>query len=150
MCNLLTQFVHFLTVPESAPVNLTSLPANTTALTVSWLPVIEEDRNGIILGHWVSLSNITGEFIRNISFLGSEVLTVILGRLEVWTNYSMQVCAFTVKGNGPWSGIIRGITDEEGKKIIKISRNSRVHYISGPGIDNQMSLHLSRQAKTDP
>lgn len=106
-------FVYFLTVPESAPVNLLSFPANTTALTVSWLPVIEEDRNGIILGYHVSLSNSTGEFMKNISVFGSEVVT--LGGLEVWTNYSLQVCAFTVKGIGPWSPIVRGITDEEGK-----------------------------------
>lgn len=105
----------FLTVPESAPVNLSSLPANTTALTVSWLPVIEEDRNGIILGYRVALSNSTGEFMRNISVPGSEVMTIILGGLEIWTNYSMQIFAFTVKGNGPWSRIVRGITDEEGK-----------------------------------
>ena len=103
----------FLTVPEGAPVNLLSLPADITALAVSWLPVIEEDRNGIILGYRVALSNSIGEFMRNISVFGSEVVTI--GGLEVWTNYSMQVCAFTVKGNGPWSPLVRGITDEEGK-----------------------------------
>jgi len=100
-------------VPESAPVNLLSRPFNETALTIAWLPVIEEDRNGIILGYRVALSNSTGELMRNISVLGSEFVTI--GGLEVWTNYSMQVCAFTVKGNGPWSPIVRGITDEEGK-----------------------------------
>lgn len=51
--------------------------------------------------------------MRNISVFGSEVVT--LGGLEVWTNYSMKVCAFTEKGIGPWSPIVRGITDEEGK-----------------------------------
>lgn len=103
----------FLKVPESAPVNLSSLPANETALTISWLPVIQEDRNGIILGYHVALSNSIGEFMRNISVLGSEVVTI--GGLEVWTNYSMLVCAFTVKGNGPSGPIVQGITDEEGK-----------------------------------
>lgn len=103
----------FLTVPEGAPVNFLSLPANETALTISWLTVIQEDRNGIILGYRVALSNSIGEFMRNISVLGSEVVT--FGGLEVWTNYSMQVCAFTVKGNGPWGPTVRGITDEEGK-----------------------------------
>lgn len=113
LLNKLVVCLFFLTVPESAPVNLSSLPANETALTISWLPVIQEDRNGIILGYHVALSNSIGEFMRNISVLGSEVVTI--GGLEVWTNYSMQVCAFTVKGNGPSGPIVQGITDEEGK-----------------------------------
>lgn len=113
LLNKLVVCLFFLTVPESAPVNLSSLPANETALTISWLPVIQEDRNGIILGYHVALSNSIGEFMRNISVLGSEVVTI--GGLEVWTNYSMLVCAFTVKGNGPSGPIVQGITDEEGK-----------------------------------
>lgn len=94
--------------------NVSSLPANTTALTVSWLPIIEEDRNGIILGYKVSLSNITGEFLRNVSVHGSAELSITLAGLEIWSNYSVQVSAFTVKGNGPWSASLRGLTDEEG------------------------------------
>lgn len=95
---------------------MSTLPANTTALTVNWLPVLEEDRKGFILGYWVAaLSNSTGECMRNVSVLGSEVLTITLGGLEIWTNYSVQIRAFNVKGNGPWSGIVRGNTDEEGK-----------------------------------
>ena len=104
----------FYSVPDSAPLNVTSLPANTTALTVKWFPVIEEDRNGVILGYRVALSNITGEFMRNVSVHGSSTLSFTLGGLDIWTNYSLEVCAFTVKGNGPWSAPLIGITDEEG------------------------------------
>ena len=102
-------------VPEGAPINLSTLPANTTAITVKWPPVAEEERNGYILGYWVSISNITGEFIKNVSVYGSDMLTTTVGGLDIWTNYSVQVLAFNVKGNGPWSNVTRGITDEEGR-----------------------------------
>ena len=108
-------FALFILVPEGAPTNLSTLPANTTAITVKWLPVAEEERNGYILGYWVSISNITGEFIKNVSVYGSDMLTTTVGGLDIWTNYSVQVLAFNVKGNGPWSNVTRGITDEEGR-----------------------------------
>lgn len=91
------------------------VPANTTALTVNWLPVIEEDRKGIILGYRVALSNITGELVRNNSIYASTTLSITLGGLEIWTNYTVQICAYTVKGNGPWSAPLRGLTDEGGE-----------------------------------
>ena len=108
-------FALFILVPEGAPINLSTLPANTTAITVKWPPVAEEERNGYILGYWVSISNITGEFIKNVSVYGSDMLTTTVGGLDIWTNYSVQVLAFNVKGNGPWSNVTRGITDEEGR-----------------------------------
>lgn len=35
--------------------------------------------------------------------------------LEIWTNYSIKIAAFTVVGDGPWSDLVREDTDEEGK-----------------------------------
>ena len=35
--------------------------------------------------------------------------------LEIWTNYSIKMAAFTVVGDGPWSDLVREDTDEEGK-----------------------------------
>lgn len=91
-----------------------TLPASTTTLEVTWLPVIEEDRKGIILGHRVALSNSSGEFMRNITVVGSTNLKATMGDLEIWTNYTVQVCAYNSKGNGPWSMPVIGNTDEEG------------------------------------
>ena len=84
-----------------------------TALKVSWFPVIEEDRYGVILGYRVVLSNNAGDFMKNVSVLGAAKLSITFGGLEIWTNYSVQVCAFNSKGNGPWSAPLMGTTDEE-------------------------------------
>ena len=46
--------------------------------------------------------------------LGGETLSTGFGGLEIWTNYSAQICAFNSKGYGPWSAVVVGNTDEEG------------------------------------
>ena len=35
--------------------------------------------------------------------------------LEIWTHYTVKVCAFTSKGNGPYSASLPENTDEAGK-----------------------------------
>jgi len=112
---LLGLFCCLPTVPESAPPRFEVLPANITALEVSWLPVTEEDRNGIILGYLVTLTTTTGDLLSNVTVPGGETLSTILGGLEIWTNYSAQICAFNSKGYGPWSAVVVGNTDEEGE-----------------------------------
>ena len=102
------------TVPEGPPTSISALPANITALQVSWLPVTEEDRKGIILGYLVTLFNATGHVLSNVTVLGGETLSTGFGGLEIWTNYSAQICAFNSKGYGPWSAVVVGNTDEEG------------------------------------
>ena len=67
-----------------------------------------------MLGYRVVLNNSTADFKRNVSVLGSTKLGITFGELEIWTNYSVQVCAFNSKGNGPWSASLMGTTDEEG------------------------------------
>ena len=102
------------TVPEGAPARFSALPANITALEVSWLPVTEEHRNGVILGYLVALTTTTGDVLSNVTVPGGETLSITFGGLEIWTNYSAQICAFNSKGYGPWSAVVVGNTDEEG------------------------------------
>ncbi|XP_074627543.1 uncharacterized protein LOC141885641 [Acropora palmata] len=104
-------------VPESAPPSFEVLTANITALEVSWLPVTEEDRNGIILGYLVTLTTTTGDVLSNVTVPGGETLSTIFGGLEIWTNYSAQICAFNSKGYGPWSAVVVGNTDEEAPSV---------------------------------
>ena len=35
--------------------------------------------------------------------------------LEIWTHYTVKMCAFTSKGNGPYSASLPENTDEAGK-----------------------------------
>ena len=102
------------TAPEGPPTTISALPANITALEVSWHPVAEDDRKGIILGYIVTLTNTTGHVLSNVTVPGGETLSTIFGGLEIWTNYSAQISAFNSKGYGPWSAVVVGNTDEEG------------------------------------
>ena len=73
-----------------------------------------ETINGIGIGYKLALFNINGNSIRNYTLNGS-VLSLEITGLEIWTNYSVKMAAFTVVGDGPWSHLILEDTDEEGK-----------------------------------
>ena len=87
-----------------------------------WQPVIVGDRNGIILGYRVSLFDAGGSSLRNETVMNFNQLSHQFQDLEVWTNYSVKMCAFTSKGNGPYSARLPARTGEGGKiKKIKAS-----------------------------
>ena len=110
-------FLFFLpyAVPDLPPINFTSFPLNTTAIEMKWLHVPQEEQNGIILGYNVQLYDVAGNNIRNTTLDGANTTSVVLAGLEIWTNYSYRVSAFTVKGEGPWSAVAKSRTAEEGE-----------------------------------
>ena len=73
-----------------------------------------ETINGIGIGYQLALFNTSASNIRNYT-LNASVLSLEIADLDIWTNYSIKVSAFTVVGNGPWSESILEDTDEEGK-----------------------------------
>ena len=81
-----------------------------------WQPVIVGDQNGIILGYRVSLFDAGGSSLRNETVMNFNQLSHQFQDLEVWTNYSVKMCAFTSKGNGPYSARLPARTGEGGKK----------------------------------
>ena len=108
-------------VPSSAPPNITTLANSSTALDLLWQPVIVGDQNGIILGYRVSLFDADGSSLRNETVMNFNQLSYQFQGLEVWTNYSVKMCAFTSKGNGPYSARLPARTGEGGKiKKIKL------------------------------
>ena len=56
--------------------------------------------------------NITGHRIKNYT-TNSSTLSLEVTGLEISTNYTFRVAAFTVKGLGKWSGMVQGSTNEE-------------------------------------
>lgn len=104
-------------VPGSPPTNITTTTGNSTTFSVLWNPVTQEDQNGIILGYRVSLFDTRGISLRNVTVWNSSQSSYQFQGLDVWTNYSVKMCAFTSKGNGPYSSILLANTDEDGKII---------------------------------
>ena len=73
-----------------------------------------ETINGIGIGYKLILIHINGTILRNFT-LNTSALTMDITGLEIWTNYTIKMTAFTVMGDGPWSDFIKEDTDEEGK-----------------------------------
>ena len=101
-------------VPDEPPVNIIARGIEPTVLKVDWVPVPYETINGIGLGYKLALFNTSAYNMRNYT-LEASVLTLEITDLDIWTNYSVKMSAFTVVGDGLWSESILENTDEEGK-----------------------------------
>ena len=94
--------------PSGAPQALTVSVTSSTSVSVSWDPVVAEDRNGIIKGYKVNYNALPNgqmvtEFLNITKEQQNKRQTVTLDNLNEFTNYSIEVLAFTVFGNGPTS-----------------------------------------------
>ena len=94
--------------PSGAPQALTVSVTSSTSVSVSWDPVVAEDRNGIIKGYKVNYNALpNGQMVTELLNITKEQQnkrqTVTLDNLNEFTNYSIEVLAFTVFGNGPAS-----------------------------------------------
>ncbi|GFY75205.1 phosphatidylinositol phosphatase PTPRQ [Trichonephila inaurata madagascariensis] len=91
-----------LVAAPSAPLNLGLVSASNLTLSVGWKTPLEP--NGPILGYkvkWVK----TFENVQ-ISEFEVQSLQHIIPGLDPYTNYSIQVCARTSAGSGPWTDVL--------------------------------------------
>ena len=94
--------------PSSAPQALTVSVTSSRSISVSWNPVVAEDRNGIIKGYKVNYNalpnfQMVNKFLNITKEQQNKRQTVTLDNLDEFTNYSIEVLAFTVFGSGPVS-----------------------------------------------
>ena len=94
--------------PSGAPQALTVSVTSSRSISVSWDPVVAGDRNGIIRGYKVNYNALPNvqmvtEFLNITKEQQNTRQTVTLDNLNEFTNYSIEVLAFTVFGNGPAS-----------------------------------------------
>lgn len=89
---------------------------SSTSVQVNWGEVPFPDQLGIIRGYRVLMwrSNQSSDILRNATVL-VPLRAISFSRLEMYTNYTIQLLAFTVKGEGNKSEPIAVITDEDGK-----------------------------------
>lgn len=88
----------FVSEPTSHPENFTAISLSFNSINVSWKPVPEEHRRGIIIGYQVKVQGNNGS--RFLSFPGSEN-SGIIGNLEMFVNYKLCLFALTRIGGGP-------------------------------------------------
>lgn len=101
-------------MPDEPPGNIRASGIEPTVLKIDWFPVPYETINGIGIGYKLTLFNTSAYNIRNYTLKASDLSLEIID-LDIWTNYSVKMSAFTVVGDGPWSESILESTDEEGK-----------------------------------
>lgn len=100
-------------MPAAPPQNVSGFNISKHEIRVFWEEVPSRDVNGILLGYRV-IFNETSDYVFSES-VEFPRMNVTLGFLRPYTFYSLQVLAYTIKGDGPKSPPIIIRTEEEGK-----------------------------------
>ncbi|XP_074611315.1 protein sidekick-1-like isoform X2 [Acropora palmata] len=112
-------------VPSQAPVNLNVVSKTSTSIMVSWQPPPLESRNGIIIGFKLFHKRKgSAESENTVVVQGGTTLRKSITGLLKYTEYEVQVLAFTAVGDGP-------------KTLIKTVRTARE--FSVPTIEEDVS-----------
>ncbi|XP_015777856.1 PREDICTED: protein sidekick-1-like isoform X1 [Acropora digitifera] len=101
-------------VPSVAPVNLTVAFQSSTRILASWLPPPVDSRNGIILGFklfYKRKDSSESEYTTRVQ--GGTTLRKSITGLLKYTEYEVQVLAFTAVGDGPKSPVKTVRTPQE-------------------------------------
>lgn len=122
MCIIITISLISLLEPSLSPSDVNATNKSSTAIYVEWSPISKRFIPGILLGYHIHYTNLDPERFGDVSTGvrptgAGNTSTQIQGLLK-FTNYSVQVSGFTVKGDGPMSDAVIVTTDEDGEKII--------------------------------
>ena len=104
--------------PTGPPADFTVGETTSQSIPLRWAAVPKDHKNGIITGYKVVYQALPNgkRLTVNVS-VGSEgeLTTTTLSELKQFTNYSISVLAFTVKGDGPPSAEETVQTAEDSK-----------------------------------
>ena len=103
--------------PASPPENVQTEVMSSTEIRVSWTEVPEIDRNGIITMYEVMYEPLMTFGVLTPATVNTTNLTIIVGGLEKYVNYSISVRAYTSEGPGPYSEDVTARTMEDGMDI---------------------------------
>jgi hypothetical protein len=105
-------------VPSASPDDLRCSALTSTSLQVSWQPPPVNLQNGLLQGYKIFFEPIANDNINDnddIDTRKTTALTIVLTSLKKYSNYSIQVLAFTRMGDGILSQPIFCHTEEDGK-----------------------------------
>lgn len=106
-------------MPSLAPVNLRAHNMSSTRLLVAWEQLPDDQVNGILLGYKVTYRKY-GEIDGRKQNVSAILNFTILGGLDKFTVYHVNVSAFTRVGNGPEANVTVS-TDQDGKRKLNVS-----------------------------
>ena len=113
--------VHFsLAAPFSPPITITGQNLSSTSLRLQWKPVPYEYARGIILGYKIIVlgyrlgyQNVSNDTSWNVTIDNENILQHVFSSFEMFTDYTFQMLAFTIKGEGNVSMLLTVRTDED-------------------------------------
>lgn len=104
-------------VPSRAPEDVRCAALTSQSLQISWQPPPDHHSNGLLQGYKLNF-----ELVIDSMGSGSEIetrkttaLTTVLSGLKRYSNYSIQVLAYTRMGDGVMSNPTFCRTEEDGK-----------------------------------
>uniref|UniRef100_A0A8C9XQA9 Sidekick cell adhesion molecule 1 n=1 Tax=Sander lucioperca TaxID=283035 RepID=A0A8C9XQA9_SANLU len=101
-------------VPSGSPVNVTAEAVSSTRILLKWSALPQAQKNGAILGYKVLYSEKDSEGPPSVQMVeGEGSVTLLLGILQKYTVYVLQVLAYTRIGDGPLSNPILLRTKED-------------------------------------
>ena len=87
-------------VPCLPPQYVTYDVPGLSMLLAKWQPVPAHCRNGVILGYRVRYQRLGGAYPARIENTTADVLYAFLYDMNIYANYSIEISAFTRKGEG--------------------------------------------------
>ena len=116
-CRLKCFFFSFI-VPNVAPTISAYMSPNTTSVYLNWTEVTSLDLNGIFQGykvlHRVTEQSANTEYAARVLYGNKTEL--LLTDLEMYTNYTLRVLAFTLSGDGFISDSVTVMTLDGGTR----------------------------------
>ena len=119
-------------VPNAPPDNVQVLTLSSTAILVTWDPVPEISRNGIITQYEVEVNQSTFNEIPStrLTTTNDSVLMVELGELAEDVEYAIRVRAYTSEGPGPFSvALVNRTLEDSEHACIKYQLHYQDSYI---------------------
>ncbi|XP_035993338.1 protein sidekick-1 isoform X2 [Fundulus heteroclitus] len=100
--------------PSGPPANVTAEAVSSSRIMLTWAPLPEAQRNGVIIGYKVLYREKDSDGPPSVRVVeGDRNLTLLLGFLQKYTMYALQVLAYTRIGDGPPSGAVLLRTKED-------------------------------------
>ncbi len=85
-------------MPSSPPENLTVIQTSTLSLLVTWTPIPQEDRNGVILGYDLTFQDRLTSLSETVRLNGSDQLMYEKKDVEEYYSYLITIAGRTSVG----------------------------------------------------
>lgn len=105
--------------PSKPPSTVYTFNRTSTTILVKWSPIPQNSTHGILLGYHIHFKTMNpvgfSNVVPDIQSARASSTSSLIQRLLKFTEYTIQVSGYTVKGDGPLSNAVVVRTDEDGK-----------------------------------